>query len=104
MAFLICSRSGYFPIVPSRPCDQDTKRAALGIMAMIGLLVCTSTSIAGKQPKARAPSEDVELPAIPSNFSIESELVPSWGSGAIPKSAVPDNVGAFRFLVVNGCI
>lgn len=35
---------------------------------------------------------------IPSNFDINSELVPSWGTGAIPASAKPDVVGAFRFI------
>ena len=34
---------------------------------------------------------------IPSNFDINSELVPSWGTGDIPPSAAPDVVGAFRF-------
>ncbi|HET6941453.1 MAG TPA: DUF1996 domain-containing protein [Sphingomicrobium sp.] len=35
---------------------------------------------------------------IASNFDVNSELVASWGSGAIPPSASPDVVGAFRFL------
>ena len=38
------------------------------------------------------------LPAIASNFDVNSELVKSWGTGAIPASALPDVVGAFRFL------
>jgi hypothetical protein len=29
---------------------------------------------------------------------VNSELVPSWGTGAIPPSALPDVVGAFRFI------
>ncbi len=40
----------------------------------------------------------VQLPAIASNFDVNAELVPAWGTGAIPASAVPDNVGAFRFI------
>lgn len=39
-----------------------------------------------------------EESTVPSNFDINSELVPSWGSGAIPISASPDVVGAFRFI------
>jgi hypothetical protein len=54
-------------------------------------------------------------PSIPSNFDINAELVPAWGTGAIPVSAAPnvpfftdkatlkiapgnDFVGAFRFI------
>ena len=40
----------------------------------------------------------VQLPAIASNFDVNAELVPSWGTGAIPASALPDVVGAFRFI------
>ena len=36
--------------------------------------------------------------SIASNFDPNSELVPSWGTGAIPPSASPDVVGAFRFI------
>jgi hypothetical protein len=36
--------------------------------------------------------------SIASNFDVNSELVPSWGTGAIPASASPDVVGAFRFI------
>lgn len=50
------------------------------------------------------PSPDVELASIPSNFDVTSELVPSWGSGAIPQSAAPDVVGAFRFICTAGQI
>ncbi|WP_395622046.1 DUF1996 domain-containing protein [Sphingomonas daechungensis] len=39
-----------------------------------------------------------ELSMVPSNFDVNSELVPSWGTGAIPPSASPDVVGAFRFI------
>jgi hypothetical protein len=38
------------------------------------------------------------LAAIASNFDPNSELVPAWGTGAIPPSASPDVVGAFRFI------
>ena len=40
----------------------------------------------------------VQLASIASNFDVNAELVPSWGTGAIPASAVPDVVGAFRFI------
>jgi hypothetical protein len=39
-----------------------------------------------------------EESAIASNFDVNSELVASWGTGQIPASAVPDVVGAFRFI------
>ena len=43
------------------------------------------------------------IPApIPSNFDVNSELVKSWGTGAIPPSAAPDVVGAFRFICTAG--
>lgn len=38
------------------------------------------------------------LPDIDSNFTVSTELVKSWGTGAIPASAAPDVVGAFRFI------
>jgi hypothetical protein len=53
---------------------------------------------------APAPTPSVPSPtlaglaSIASNFDINSELVPSWGTGAIPASAAPDVVGAFRFI------
>ena len=40
----------------------------------------------------------VQLPSIASNFDVNAELVPAWGTGAIPASALPDVVGAFRFI------
>ena len=42
------------------------------------------------------------LAPIASNFDVNSELVPSWGSGAIPPSAAPDVVGAFRLICSAG--
>ncbi|CAA9538102.1 MAG: hypothetical protein AVDCRST_MAG91-3569 [uncultured Sphingomonadaceae bacterium] len=42
--------------------------------------------------------------SITSNFDVASELVPSWGHGAIPASAAPDVVGAFRFICNPGQI
>jgi hypothetical protein len=36
--------------------------------------------------------------AISSNFDYQTTLQIAWGSGAIPKSGVPDIVGAFRFI------
>lgn len=50
-------------------------------------------------PAAAIPSPTLAgLAEIKSNFDIETELVPSWGTGAIPASAAPDVVGAFRFI------
>ncbi|MFK3891085.1 DUF1996 domain-containing protein [Sphingomonas sp. NPDC079357] len=37
-------------------------------------------------------------PEIPSNFDVNAELVPSWGTGEIAVSGKPDVVGAFRFI------
>lgn len=42
--------------------------------------------------------ERAQLASIPSNFDIPKLLIPSWGTGQIAPSAVPDNVGAFRFI------
>ncbi|MDR6788471.1 hypothetical protein J2Y58_001829 [Sphingomonas sp. BE138] len=35
---------------------------------------------------------------VASNFDMNAELVPSWGTGEIPASAAPDTDGAFRFI------
>lgn len=67
--------------------------------AILLVLVCAMNVQAKKNGGSEnLPSQNVELPTIPSNFDIQSELVPSWGSGAIAPSAVPDVVGAFRFI------
>ena len=42
--------------------------------------------------------------AIPSNFDINSYLVPAWGSGAIPPDNAADPMGAFRFICGAGQI
>ena len=39
---------------------------------------------------------------IPSNFDVSQSLRPTWGSGKLPASAVPDVVGAFRFICTAG--
>lgn len=39
-----------------------------------------------------------EASLVTSNFDVNSELVAAWGSGAIPITASPDVVGAFRFI------
>lgn len=50
-------------------------------------------------PPAWVPSPSIAgLPAIPSPFDYRLSLQPSWGNGAIPVTAAPDVVGAFRFL------
>ena len=85
-------------ISPVGRATKSARRIAVLILAITGFLLGTGTSIAGTQQKGQTPPTDVELPAVPSNFEIESELVPSWGTGALPKSAVPDDVGAFRFI------
>ena len=49
-------------------------------------------------PSPSAQPETVELASIASNFDTAAWLVPSWSTGAIPSSAAPDVVGAFRFI------
>jgi hypothetical protein len=62
-------------------------------------------------PVPEAPSAPVEVvpppvtapitaePAsVASNFDVNSELVPSWGTGAIPPTDPANGVGAFRFI------
>ncbi len=77
---------------------KQTRRTVALSLVIAGLLLDSGVSIAGMQQHERTPQTEVELPEIPSNFDIEAELVPSWGTGAVPKSAVPDDVGAFRFI------
>jgi hypothetical protein len=48
-------------------------------------------------PTSVSPFGSVELPSIPSNFEIASELVPAWGTGAIAGPEV-DEAGSFRFI------
>ncbi len=48
---------------------------------------------------ATGPSDTANgLPAILSDFDASLGLQPAWGTGAIPASASPDVVGAFRFI------
>ena len=49
-------------------------------------------------PPPAKDADGVQLAPIPSNFDTAPFLTPSWGSGDIPKSMAPDNVGAFRFI------
>jgi len=49
-------------------------------------------------PAPVTPPVTTQPNSIPSNFDINTELVPAWGNGAIPASAAPDVVGAFRFI------
>jgi len=43
------------------------------------------------------PDGTVQLASIASNFDVNAELVPSWGTGQLPPAS-PDPVGAFRFI------
>lgn len=58
----------------------------------------TSTSTTTLQPSPTPFPKVGDFNVIPSNFDVNSELVPAWGTGAIPASAKPDVVGAFRFI------
>jgi hypothetical protein len=57
------------------------------------------------QPREAAGGPEGEEPAVPSNFDSASGIMVSHESGppgAIPQSAAPDVVGAFRFLCMAG--
>ena len=83
--------------------DHKQMRATVvSILALIVLMLDAGDSIAEIRPNGSIPSNQVELPEIPSNFDIETDLVPSWGTGELPKSAAPDDVGAFRFICTAG--
>jgi Domain of unknown function (DUF1996) len=59
--------------------------------------------VAAAPPAPAIPSPSLAgLAEIKSNFDIDTELVPSWGTGAIPVTAAPDTVGAFRFICTAG--
>jgi len=48
---------------------------------------------------ATGPSDTISgFTPIPSNFDVDAGLQAAWGTGAIPVSAAPDVVGAFRFI------
>lgn len=57
-----------------------------------------SNSFAISFPSFAASDTIFGLPDIPSEFDPMQALQRAWGSGAIPISAKPDNVGAFRFI------
>ena len=85
-------------IVPERGDPGHMRVIAGSILAIAVHLLNTGDCIAENRPEVSISSAEVELPEVTSNFDIESELVPSWGTGEIPKSAAPDDVGAFRFI------
>ncbi|UZK67720.1 DUF1996 domain-containing protein [Sphingomonas sp. M1-B02] len=63
--------------------------------------VLQSTTIS--QLASQAPGvPSVGLPRIASNFPTKPLLVPAWGTGAVPASAAPDVVGAFRLICTAG--
>ena len=78
---------------------RPSRKTSTAAILLPLVLVCAMNVQAKKNGGSEnLPPQNVELPTIPSNFDIQSELVPSWGSGAIAPSAVPDVVGAFRFI------
>ena len=52
------------------------------------------------EPTAPDPTNTLytEASFVPTNFDINAELIPAWGTGGIPISAAPDPIGAFRFI------
>ena len=78
---------------------RPSRKTSTAAILLPLVLVCAMNVQAKKNGGSEnLPPQNVELPTIPSNFDIQSELVPSWGSGAIAPSAAPDVVGAFRFI------
>lgn len=59
--------------------------------------VCTTPPPPPADPYTSPNGLTGETP-VASNFSVASGMGPSWGTGAIPASASPDVVGAFRFI------
>ena len=58
-----------------------------------------------EKPVPRETAARGELSAIPTNFDRRAMIMPAWESGpigAVPASAAPDNVGAFRFMCAPG--
>ena len=78
------------PIRPTRNSD-DQHRLDDGHRAL-------RQAPARRPPRRRRTASTSELSMVPSNFDINSELVAMSGTGAIPPSARPDYVGAFRFI------
>ncbi|CAN5322511.1 hypothetical protein BH09PSE3_BH09PSE3_23390 [soil metagenome] len=71
--------------------------------AVVKITMTNATPVPSPPPAAPASVASTGLiAAIASNFDTSSELVPTWGSGAIPSSAAPDVVGAFRFICTAG--
>ncbi|MBK8272927.1 MAG: DUF1996 domain-containing protein [Sphingomonadales bacterium] len=88
---------------------KESVRCFLELFSVAVLLAMAALNVPNAYAKKNdangpLPHPDVELAPIPSNFDIKSELVPTWGSGAVPPSAAPDVVGAFRFICSAGQI
>ncbi|WP_162234695.1 DUF1996 domain-containing protein [Sphingomonas sp. Leaf231] len=62
------------------------------------------TRLVGKVvgPVARPATKLVLPERLASNFNVGALLIPSWGSGELPRSGRPDVVGAFRFICTPG--
>ncbi len=86
------------PVSPCATAGRLCRISTVSLAAFVVFLGATTVHAGKAKTDRRVFPSPVELSAIPSNFDVESELVPSWGSGAIPPSAVPDVVGAFRFI------
>lgn len=90
---------------PAIPPGASRRSGRILAIAIAFLLLGVTIAHAKKNGvDEKLPAPDVELPAIPSDFDVHSELVPSWGSGAVAPSAAPDVVGAFRFICNAGQI
>ena len=93
----------------SESSSEKTRTGSLSLFSIAALFVMACTVASTVKAKASdtqgsSPNLDIELPSIRSNFDINSELVPSWGTGDVPPSAAPDVVGAFRFVCSAGQI
>jgi hypothetical protein len=81
-------------------CETDGKVGAAP--APPPILIPRSTAIRRSTtttfPALAASDTIFGLPDIPSEFDVSAGLQKAWGSGAIPASGKPDDVGAFRFI------
>ena len=111
--WIACGNEGQTCIVPSSTLVRYGARGKFAFRDVTGKIVCgngafgdplygTIKSCAYRATKRDPASEDVELPLIPSNFDTSRYLVPSWGTGAVATTGLPDVVGAFRFICTPG--
>lgn len=77
-------------------------KAGVSALNSQGLRLAKAKELAAQahqHPPAGPAGDWTKIPdPIPSNFNVKAELVPAWGTGELPPTGAPDDVGAFRFL------